>query len=254
MAYRVKEMAQLAGVSVRTLHHYDAIGLLKPHSLTEAGYREYTHEDLQRLQQILFFRELGFNLREIKEIMDNPSFDRLEALRSQRQLLFKQKTRLERIIELIEKTIISEQGEKSMEKKEMFKAFDTTDIDTHRKLYADEVKKRYGHTDAYRESRKRTSHYDKQQWADIMAQCNDIFNTMAQLMDRDPGDQAVQEVVETWRNYIDKNFYTCTPEIFQSLGEMYTSDERFTANIDGIRPGLAQYLSTAISIYCAKAE
>ncbi|MGG7177005.1 MerR family transcriptional regulator [Clostridium paraputrificum] len=250
MSYKVKEVAGICGVSVRTLHHYDQIGLLKPKQITSAGYRIYTDSDLERLQQILFFKELDFNLQDIKNILDNPSFDRKLALKTHRELLIEKRERIERIIKSVDNTIESIEGEKKMSKKDMFDGFDMSKIEEHKAKYAEETKEKYGDSDAYKESEKKTGKYSKEDWSRVMGEANEIYNKIANLMERGPEDEEVQKLVEEWRNHITKNFYNCTPEIFAGLGQMYVYDERFTKNIDKVKPGLAQFLSNAMEIYC----
>lgn len=250
MNYKIKEVANMVGVSVRTLHHYDQIGLLKPESVTTAGYRLYSDHDLERLQQILFFKELGFSLQEIKQILDNPGFDRNQALKAQKELLIKKKERLEKIIVSVEKTIASIEGGTQMPKKEMFEAFDMSEIERHQQKYAEETRQKYGHTEAYKESQRRTSGYTKDDWAAIMAKQDEIRKRIIALMDKGPADPQVQEAVEEWRQLITDSFYTCTLEIFRGLGDLYVNDERFTASIDKYRPGLAKFMREAMHLYC----
>ena len=254
MAYKIRQMAGLAGVSVRTLHHYDRIGLLKPESVNPAGYRLYAEHDLEKLQQILFFKELGFSLKQAGEIINNPAFDRQAALQNQRELLLKQRRRLDRIIESVEQTLVSIQGGKKMSTQEMFGPFDMSEIEAHQRKYAAETKEKYGDTAAYKESQRRASQYNAEDWARITARGNEIFTKLAALMERPVSDPGVQEWVAAWRRHISDNFYDCTPEMFKGLGEMYTADERFTKNIDKIRPGLAEYLKEGILFYCARLE
>lgn len=250
MSYKVKEVAKLAGVSVRTLHHYDEIGLLKPEFVTAARYRLYSDADLERLQQILFFKELDFDLQEIGEILSSPGFDRKSALKNHRELLIEKKKRLERIIESVDKTIDSIEGGIEMSKKDMFTGFDMSEIERHKEKYAEETKQRYGDTDAYKESQKRTAKYTKEDWSRIMGRQEEIYKGLAELIDKDPADPQVQELVAQARQHITDSFYSCTPEIFAGLGEMYVNDERFTANIDKYKAGLAVFLRDAIRVYC----
>jgi len=251
MPYKVKEVADLVGISVRTLHHYDEIGLLKPESISSAGYRLYTDSNLERLQQILFFKELDFNLQEIKKILDNPNFDREKALLLHKELLIKKKERLEQIIKSVDKTMESIRGGIDMNKKEMFESFDMTEIEKHQEKYAEETKQKYGSTDAYKESQRRTSKYNKEDWASIMQKGSENYVRLAALMDsKTPSDPEVQEVIAACRQHITNSFYNCTPEIFRGLADLYVMDERFTANIDKTKPGLAKFLSEGIIIYC----
>jgi DNA-binding transcriptional MerR regulator len=249
MSYKVKNVSEIAGVSIRTLHHYDEIGLLKPEFVSSAGYRLYSDEDIERLQQILFFKELDFNLQEIKDILDSPNFDRKHALQTHRKLLMEKKKRIEKIIESVEKTLDSIEGEIEMNKKDLFDGFDISQIEKHKEKYAKEVEEKYGQTDAYKESVKKTAKYTKEDWAKMLGQQEEIYTRLAVLMDREPSDNMVQELVEKNRQLITDYYYNCTPEILSGLGEMYVMDERFTANIDKYKPGLAMFLREAIRIY-----
>lgn len=254
MYYKVKEVADMVGISVRMLHHYDKIGLVNPESVSPAGYRLYTDQELERLQQVLFFKELDFSLQEIKDILDSPGFDQEAALRSHRLLLLAKKKRLEKIIQTVEKTIDTVRGETAMDKKEMFAAFDMAEIEKHKKKYGAEARQKYGHTDAYKESQKKTDRYTKEDWARIQAKDQKIYETIAALMDKGPADPGVQAAIKEKRQHITDSFYNCTPEIFRGLGELYVNDERFTANIDQYKPGLAKFLRDAIGIYCDNLE
>ena len=242
---RISEVAKLTGITVRTLHYYDEIGLLKPSEITEAGYRLYSREDLEILQQILFFRELDFPLSQIKEIMNNPNYDKEEALKKQKELLIQQRQRIEGLIKLIEKRI---EGENNMS----FKEFDMNEIEENKKKYAKEVKERWGTSKAYEESEKKTSSYNKEKWGDINQETSEIFKGFAELRNSDPGSEEVQELVRRWQKYITDNFYTCTNEILSGLGLMYVEDERFKENLDKNGEGTAKLMAEAIKIYCSK--
>ena len=244
--YKVKEIADMAGVSVRTLHHYDKIGLLKPNEVNESGYRFYTLESLEKLQQILFFKELDFNLHEIKEMIEKSDFDRKEALKDQKKLLEKKLERLKKIINTVDNTIKYIEVEIKMNEKEMFKGFNEEEIES----FKEEVKNKYGSTEAYKESVKKTSKYSKKDWEEINADMNSIFSDIADNMDLGVESKEVQELIEKWRNHINKYHYNCTKEILGSLGQMYVYDERFKNNIDRIKEGLAEFLSKAIEFYC----
>lgn len=250
MQYKVKEVADMAGISVRTLHHYDRIGLLKPQFLSMAGYRLYTDSDLEKLQQVLFFKELGFSLKETGDIINSPGFDRVQALRAHKELLIEKRNRLEAIIRSVENTIQTIEGGTEMGKKEMFAAFDMAEIERHKEKYAEEVRQKYGNSEAFKESEKKTSGYTKEDWAAIFGKVGEIFRRIASHMDKSPDSPQVQQAVGEWRQCITDNFYDCTPEIFRGLGDLYVDDERFTANIDSIKPGLSRFLREAIHIYC----
>lgn len=242
---RISEVAKLTGITVRTLHYYDEIGLLKPSEITEAGYRLYSREDLEILQQILFFRELDFPLSQIKEIMNNPNYDKEEALKKQKELLIQQRQRIEGLIKLIEKRI---EGDNNMS----FKEFDMNEIEENKRKYAKEVKERWGTSKAYEESEKKTSSYNKEKWGDINQETSEIFKGFAELRNSDPGSEEVQELVRRWQKYITDNFYTCTNEILSGLGLMYVEDKRFKENLDKNGEGTAKLMEEAIKIYCSK--
>lgn len=242
---KISEVAKLSGVTVRTLHYYDEIGLLKPSKTTEAGYRMYSIEDLEKLQQILFFRELDFPLNEIKEIMINPKYDKIEALNKHKELLIEKRKRIDGLITLIDKTI---KGDNNMS----FKEFDNSKIEENKRKYAEEVKKRWGNTDAYKEYEKKTGSYDKNSWNTINEEMAEILKEFADNRDKDVNSDIVQSLVEKWRGYITLNFYNCTKEILSCLGLMYTGDERFKENIDKYGEGTAEFMAKAIEIYCSK--
>lgn len=231
----VKEVSRITGVSVRTLHHYDAIGLFRPTQVTESGYRLYDDAALQRLQTILFFRELEFPLQEIKDILDTPNFDPREALADQIHLLELRKQHLENLIAHARK--IHKTGVIDLN----FKPFDKTEVDA----YAAEAKAKWGNTEAYAECEKKNP---GQQQADglmaVLAEFGAVKNT-------DPASAEVQEKVAKLQNYISRNYYNCTGPILSGLGQMYVADERFKANIDQAGgEGTAAFVSKAIEIYC----
>ncbi|MGL5316687.1 MAG: MerR family transcriptional regulator [Peptostreptococcaceae bacterium] len=246
--YMINEISKLTGVSVRMLHHYDKIGLLVPSQRTDSNYRMYSEEEVARLYQILLFKELEFSLKEIKSILDDEEFDKEEALKVQKKLILEKKNRLEKIIESIDDTIVNIGG-KTMSKKD-FKAFSYDEIKKHQEQYKEETEQKYGKSDAYKESKEKTSKYSKNDWENIMGDAGAIYEELASLMEKDPADDKVQELVEKWRNHITNNFYNCTIEIFRGLALMYVADERFTKNIDKYGEGLAQFMSDAMNIYC----
>lgn len=254
MPYMVKEVADLAGVSVRTLHYYDQIALLKPDTTNQTGYRIYSDDDLDRLQQILFFKELDFSLAEIKDIIDSPDYDKRQTLKEHKKLLIKKKERLEKIINSVENTINSLEGGSEVDKNKMFDGFDMSDIEKHKEKYAEEAKEKYGHTAMYRESTKKSSEYTDEDWARITKEQNQIYQRLAGLMDRDPDTPEVQKAIEKWRKLITENLYECNLDIFRRLGDLYINDRRFTKNIDKFKPGLAQFMQEAIHVYCEKKE
>lgn len=240
---KINEVAKLTGVTIRTLHYYDEIGLLKPSQITEAGYRLYDENALSMLQQILFFKELDFPLDEIKEIMDNPEFDITEALQYHKELLIKKRERINKLIKLVEKTL---KGESNMS----FKEFDMTEIENAKSKYAKEVKERWGETEAYLESEKKTCNYNKDQWYEINEESNTLLKAFAANIDKALDSKEVQKLVKEWQDFITARFYKCTNEILQGLGQIYVGDERFKKNIDKNGEGTAKFMSEAITIYC----
>lgn len=241
----VGELATRAGVSVRTLRHYDAIGLLAPSETTRAGYRLYDGAAVAKLEQILYFRELGFALDEIRKIMDSPDFNAAQAMKKHRALLAMQRERIDRMIARLDEAMAG-MGEPRME------VFDMREYEKAKKQYADEAKQRWGNTDAYRESEKRTAGYSKGDWQNVLSGMTQIFDQFAEVRDLPSDDARVLALVEAWKQYITDHMYTCTDEILAGLGQMYTCDERFKANIDRSGEGTADCMSRAIAAYLAK--
>jgi DNA-binding transcriptional MerR regulator len=244
MSLTVSQVARLAGVSVRALHHYDEIGLLQPSGRSEAGYRLYEQLDLQRLQQVLFFKELGFPLEEITRIVRDPAFDLRAALLMQRRLLTERATRVQALIGAVDAALDSLEKGTAMTKEEMFEVFG--DFDPTK--YEDEARERWGDSEAYRESARRTKRYAKKDWEQIKAEGAQIQHELVAQMEagRAPTDPAVMDVAERHRGYITRWFYPCSYEIHRGLGELYVSDPRFTENIDKLRPGLAAFTRDAL--------
>lgn len=243
-SYRVKEVAEMTSVTIRTLHYYDAIGLLVPSGRSEAGYRLYSVDDIERLHQILLWRELGFPLEKIRQILDDPGFDRKSALLAQRGELVERGRRVEAMVGSIDRALESYEGEEDMEARELselFEGFDPTE-------YEDEVRERWGDTEAYKESARRTKRYTKQDWKRIKHEGDDILDALAQKMREGAkaNDDDVVALAEKHRLHIDRWFYPCSREMHAGLGEMYVADDRFTTNIDKHGEGLAQFLRDAI--------
>ncbi|MDD4766107.1 MAG: MerR family transcriptional regulator [Desulfotomaculaceae bacterium] len=252
MGYTVNQMAQLAGVTLRTLRYYDKIGLLTPHTRTAAGYRIYSPADVEKLQQILFFRELDFPLARIREILNDPVFDRRGALKMQAEHLEKRAARYRKLSQLARETLKNLEGGNKMAKKDMFAGFDYDQMLEEQKQYEDEVKERWGNTEAYKESMSKTARYTKEDWERInemqMQNLKDLCDLYNAKVPHD--DPRVQAVVDRSRKFISDNFYQCPPEVFSGLGHMYVTDERFTAYYEKFAPGLAAYYNDAIQFYC----
>ena len=243
MKMQINEFAKLVSVSVRTLHYYDEIGLLKP-ALVDAqnGYRFYDQNSLLRMQEILFYRELDFPLKSILEILSSPDYDKQKALAEQRKLLELKKERLERIIDALDGAT---KGKVTMA------AFDNSDYETIRKQYEVEAKERWGETEAYKEHAEKTAKYTKDKWQAVNDRLMAIFSKFAECMNNGntaDSDEA-QALVKELQDYITENYYTCTNQILASLGQMYVADERFKTNIDKNGDGTAEFVSKAIESY-----
>lgn len=238
----VKEVSRLTGVSVRTLHHYDAIGLLKPTKITDAGYRLYDDTAVCRLQNILLFRELQFPLKEIKEILDTPDFDADMALVQQIRLL---ELQYEHIGELL--SFAREMKEKGVHKME-FDVFDKSGIER----YKEEVKERWGQSEAYREFVQRQQKGET--FEKTETQMMSLFTEIGMLREQPPADRKVQDKIRELQSFITDHYYNCSNEILKNLGVMYTEDERFRQNIDKAGgSGTAAFVRQAIEVYtCGK--
>ena len=242
MKMQVKEFAEFTGVSVRTLHYYDEIGLLMPAYVDRfTGYRYYDENSLLRMQEILFYRELDFSLKAIREILTSPNYDKCKALKEQKHLLMLKKERLERLIFAIDSAV---KGENVMT------AFDNSEFEK----YKAETQEKWGKTDAYKEHAQRTKNYSKQKWNDLAEGMDHIMAEFALCMKKDesPNSAKAQSLVKMLQNYITENYYLCTNEILAGLGQMYVADERFMNNIDKHADGTASFICKAIAVYCGK--
>lgn len=239
----VKEVSKVSGVSIRSLHYYDKIGLLPATEVTAAGYRLYDDKALERLQMILLFKELQFPLKDIKEIMDDPGFDRSKALEQQIRLLQLRKEHLENLIDLA--TGIKMIGVGKLNKLG-FEAFDTRKIDE----YAAQAKASWGTTDAYKEFEKKSAGRSREEEQILGVQMMDIFAEFGKISDRKPESEEAQLLVKKLQDFISEHYYTCTDEILESLGSMYSGGGDMTANIDRYAgEGTAVFVSEAIEVY-----
>jgi DNA-binding transcriptional MerR regulator len=243
MALKVSEVARLAGVSVRTLHHYDEIGLVRPSARSEAGYRLYAPADLERLQQVLFFRELDFALEEIQRILADPDFDVGAALRLQKRLLNEKAVRIKALIAAVEAAIDSMEKGTTMTPEERLEVFG----DFEPEKYEAEAEQRWGGTDAYKESIRRTRSYRKADWETIKAESGAIYAELSRLAAAgvSPSSVEAMDVAERHRDHITRWFYPCSVEIHRGLGQMYVDDPRFTANLDKFGAGVAAFACDA---------
>lgn len=244
MSHTVGELARLAGVTVRTLHHYDRIGLLQPSGRTAAGYRVYDVADVDRLAQVLFYRELGFPLEQVAALLDDPEADPAEHLRRQHRLLRERLGRTQAMVAAVEKEMEARQMGISLTPEERFEVFG----DWLPEEYAAEAEERWGETEAWAQSQRRTAAMSKEDWLRVKAEGDDVERRFAAaLAEGAPADsERAMDLAEEHRQQISRNFYDCPPEMHAGLGRMYVEDERFTAYYERIAPGLAQYVSAAV--------
>jgi DNA-binding transcriptional MerR regulator len=250
--YQVKDVARLAGVSVRTLHHYDAIGLLVPGIRTDAGYRLYTDSDLIRLQQILIGRELGLSLEEIRRSLDDPRFDRRVALLDQRDRLRDRARQAEAMIRTIDVALAAldvscKKGETRMEN--LFKGFDPSQYD-------EEARRQWGKSEVFVESEKRTRRYTPDDWNALKAEQAAVYDAAYSALraGKTPSDEAVMDIAERHRMSIDRWFYPCSHGLHRGLASMYESDDRFKQSIDKHGEGLTSFLVEAIRANSARQQ
>jgi DNA-binding transcriptional MerR regulator len=237
---QIKEFAEFTGVSVRTLHYYDEIGLLKPAFVdSTTGYRFYDGGSLLRMQQILFLRELDFPLKRIAEILASPDYDREASLKEQKSLLILKKERLERLIRAIDDAV---EGENVMG------AFDNREFEK----YKAEAQEKWGKTEAYKEHTEKTGDYSKQKWNALAGEMDRIMAEFALCMKKGetPNSAEAQQLVKALQAHITGSYYNCTNEILAGLGQMYVADERFKNNIDRHGEGTAEFICDAINAYC----
>ncbi len=251
MSLTVGAVARLAGVTVRTLHHYDEIGLLSASDRSDAGYRRYADADIERLQRILFYRELGFGLDQIRDVMTDGDADAAGHLRRQHAMLLDRIERLRRMAAAVEKALEARTMGINLTPEERLEVFGDFDPDEH----AAEAEERWGGTDAYRESQRRTARYTKADWERIKAQGQAAIEQVVTAMNAGkPADsEEAMAGAEAHRRQIHDAFYECSYEMHVGLAEMYIADARFTATYEKIAPGLAQYLHDAIKANAARA-
>ena len=239
----VGEVAAMAGVTVRTLHHYDRIGLLSPSGRSASGYRQYSPADLDRLHSVLLYRELGFSLEDVAALLDDDA-DPAAHLRRQHALLRERLERTQQMVTAVEKEMEARHMGISLTPEERFEVFGDFDPDR----YEAEVQERWGETDAYAQSKRRTATYSKDDWLQILAEGEDVEARFAAALAAGvPADSPqAMDIAEEHRQQISRNYYDCPPQMHAGLGRMYVEDERFTAHYDRRAPGLAQYVSTAV--------
>jgi len=243
MGYTVKQLANLAGVSTRTLHYYDEIGLLKPDSYSENGYRDYGEQAILQLQQILFFKELDFRLEEIRDIMQHPVFNLRLALEVHKVTLQQKASRLQRLIQTVDATIQHLEGDIEMSEEQLFEGFN----EEKQKEYEQEIRQRYGKK-AF-EGVISWNSYTPEQKSKILAEGKTIYLDLARMVNKDVESDEVQAIIARWHQHM-RYFYEPSIERMLSLAEMYNEDERFATNFRKIHPALPAFLRKAIGAYC----
>ncbi len=249
MDYTVQQLGNLAGVSVRTLHHYDDIGLLQPAYIKPNGYRYYGERELLKLQQILFFKELDFSLEDIKKIVSSPRFDMNKALNDQKKLIELKKNRLSKLVKTIDKTLNKINHKKNMNDKELYDNFNTEEMDQ----YAEEAKQRWGHTDAYKQSQERVKKMTKIEMANIQKEADILMKKIALNMNKGATSPEIQALISQHYNNL-RHFYEPNLEMYTGLADMYVADPRFTKYYEKYAPGLAQVMRDAMHYFADSKE
>ncbi len=246
MAYTIKKLAQMAQVSVRTLHHYDAVGLVVPGSRSASGYRLYGEAELLRLQQVLFYRELDLSLEEICRLLDEPGYDPVTALETQLRLLAARADRIARLMDTVGRTIGRLKGENMLSDEELYEGFAKDEI----QKIKGEAKARWGSTEAYAQSQKRVAKMSKADLERVKAEGAAVDAAAARALARgeDPASAAVRAIMARKFEQL-RAFYEPDKELFAGLGRMYSEDERFRKHYEDIAPGLADFLRLAMSAY-----
>ena len=244
----VHQVAELTGITIRALHYYDEIGLLKPTKADKTKYRLYSENDLEKLQQILFYREVGFSLKEIKELLSAPIYSKREALERHSELLMLRKKKIEELICLVNDTLAGKNNYS-------FAAFSNSEISALQEKYRNEVIERWGSTHEYQEfstffSLKAEKERNRK-WNDFLMRSQGIFERLAEFQGEEPTLAAVQSIVVEWREYISENFYPCSDDMLMNLGALYQTDERFSAYINRFATwNVAEFFGEAIKIHC----
>ena len=243
MSYTVKQVSTMAGVSPRTLHYYDQVGLLKPAAYGDNGYRYYADEDLLRLQQILFYKELGFPLEEIRQIITAPGFDLVRALESHRTALKKRAERLSHLIQTVDNTILHLKGQTEMSKKQMFEGFD----EKQEAEYEKQAMEMYD-PETVSASYKRWRSYTAADKQRIGEEGNAVYEAFVAAIPSGPASPQAQAAVAAWRKHMDY-FWTPNDEQLLGLADLYNDDPRFRKNYDRVDPRLAEFIRAAVKVY-----
>ncbi|WP_336785549.1 MerR family transcriptional regulator [Paenibacillus sp. MMO-177] len=249
MEYTVQKLGQLAGVSTRTLRYYDELGLLKPARVSSSGYRIYGQAEVDLLQQILFFRELGLGLEQIRQIIQDPAFDKSTALKEHREQLLDRRRQLDVLIRNVEQSIEHAEGRINMSDKQKFEGFKQKQIDENEKKYGKEIREKYG-DDRVNASNAKLSNMTQEQYDEVTRLGEEIKITLAEAFKTgDPAGELAQKAAELHKRWLMFYWKEYSREAHAGLSQMYVDDERFTAYYDTDQPGTAAFLRDAIHIY-----
>lgn len=252
MEYTVQKLGLLAGVSTRTLRYYDEIDLLKPARINSSGYRIYGQQEVDRLQQILFYRELGVSLEEIKEILDSPTFDADRALREHREKLLERRAQLDVLIANVDLTLAQREGTKTMSDKQKFEGFKQKLIDDNEAQYGEEIRAKYG-SDLVDKSNQKIKGMTEQEYAALEQLNEELHETLAQAFATgDPAHELAQKAADLHRQWLSFYWDSYSKEAHAGVAQMYVDDPRFTAYYDKEQPGVAEFLRDAVAIYTSK--
>ncbi|GED59017.1 MerR family transcriptional regulator [Brevibacillus formosus] len=252
MEYTVQKLGLLAGVSTRTLRYYDEIDLLKPARINSSGYRIYGQQEVDRLQQILFYRELGVSLEEIKEILDSPTFDADRALREHREKLLERRAQLDALIANVDLTLAQREGTKTMSDKQKFEGFKQKLIDDNEAQYGEEIRAKYG-SDLVDKSNQKIKGMTEQEYAALEQLNEELHETLAQAFATgDPAHELAQKAADLHRQWLSFYWDSYSKEAHAGVAQMYVDDPRFTAYYDKEQPGVAEFLRDAVAIYTSK--
>ena len=238
----VNEVAKLCGISVRALHYYDEIGLLVPDAFSDSNYRLYSNKDIDRLFQIIFLKEIGFELKKIKEILSDPNYNHEEALKNHKKILMIKKKRIEELIEIVDKTIEGQDF--------CYTPFDNSEIIKIQIQYYKEAGLRFKNTPEFQEFEERNETNKLSKWNEFDKKAKIIFSELSELINNQPDSDEVQFIISKWQDCISENYYQCSKEMLKSLSEMYIGDNRFVDYYNNICNGLAQFVYEAIQVYC----
>ena len=249
MEYTVQKLGKMAGVSTRTLRYYDEIGILKPARINSSGYRIYGQLEVDRLQQILFYRELGVSLESIKDIVTAPSFEGTKALKEHHEKLLEKREQIDKLIANVEKTIAATEGRSKMSNKEKFEGFKQKMLDDNEKKYGKEVREKYG-DDKVNKANQKIKGMTEEQYAEVEKLGNDVISALKEAFATgDPSSYLAQKAADLHRQWLCYYWDAYSKEAHAGLAQMYVDDERFTAYYDKEQPGTAEFLRDAVFIY-----